>query len=617
MENDYGIIQCALNAEHCIPKIRSVVSHVNEGRLTIIFDQSTNTPKLESTYAIRSALNITPRIIGGAVGEWTSADTLVVAIAVRNGGTLYSPSQSESSDRGNDRSEENGSHVSGVVRILFREHGTLTLTAVDNITVLPLFTSARPISHKNSAKRDFRMKGVFATSGLTPVVISHQSIPAMSWSSGGWAVSLWLRLLQGPTGSYRTIFFKGDRAGLTADRTPSVWLLPHSNRLTLRVSTRDNVDLGAETTIELPLHEWSFLTFVFRNESSSERNATLIYSATVFVNGVLDVLVQYNEQDLSLWDAPLSDGDVTSLYSKGLGRDTEKNGHDKVRKESASVVAVEQALSLLIQARSSLIAVPSPSLLQNGDIGLSFPPEESSEAEFDRLFSDIASGLVGINGEAERKDRLSLAAALMQRWKEEDEKSQGQAEASCSEGAFFRRLDIFAEAAALGSGEALYFWAIQRIYGHLQPQSACGARASRAGRSRRATAKEEDANTLALLYALDMGEPRAMVPLAVRLLTGRGMSWMFGYTEGCGDGSKDRTEEVAEQWLVPKRFSMAWFVPFEAHVAEGILCLEQLVLLQWTGIILSGHFKHRARATRATYQRLWTTQLQRLQLTLL
>ena len=123
----------------------------------------------------------------------------VVAIAVRNGGTLFSPSQSESSDRGNDHGEENGSHVSGVVRILFREHGTLTLTAVDShslhrlsapcqvrvapcdevITVLPLFTSARPISHKNSAKRDFRMKGVFATSGLTPVVISHQSIPAM------------------------------------------------------------------------------------------------------------------------------------------------------------------------------------------------------------------------------------------------------------------------------------------------------------------------------------------------------------------------------------------------------------------------------------------------------
>ena len=272
-------------------------------------------------------------------------------------------------------------------------------------------------------------------------------------------------------------------------------------------------------------------------------------------------------KDLSLWDAPLSDGDVTSLYSKGLGRDTEKNGHDKVRKESASVVAVEQALSLLIQARSSLIAVPSPSLLQNGDIGLSFPPEESSEAEFDRLFSDIASGLVGINGEAERKDRLSLAAALMQRWKEEDEKSQGQAEASCSEGAFFRRLDIFAEAAALGSGEALYFWAIQRIYGHLQPQSACGARASRAGRGRRATAKEEDANTLALLYALDMGEPRAMVPLAVRLLTGRGMSWMFGYTEGCGDGSKDRTEEVAEQWLVPKSYGIP--LPRDYYVANS------------------------------------------------
>ena len=69
-------IQCEIPADNCIPAIRTVISFADRGKLSITFDQPTNMPSLESTYAIRSALDITPRIIGGAIGEWTSADTL-------------------------------------------------------------------------------------------------------------------------------------------------------------------------------------------------------------------------------------------------------------------------------------------------------------------------------------------------------------------------------------------------------------------------------------------------------------------------------------------------------------------------------------------------------------
>lgn len=55
---------------------------------------------------------------------------------------------------------------------------------------------------------------------------------------------MWLKLLEGPTGTYRSILFKGSPESGYAQRTPSVWLLPNSNHLTIRVSTELNADTG-------------------------------------------------------------------------------------------------------------------------------------------------------------------------------------------------------------------------------------------------------------------------------------------------------------------------------------------------------------------------------------
>lgn len=54
-----------------------------------------------------------------------------------------------------------------------------------------------------------------------------------------------MRLLQGPTGSFRAFLHKGSADGKT--RTPSVWLMPGDNRLSIRVSTEANPDLGELT----------------------------------------------------------------------------------------------------------------------------------------------------------------------------------------------------------------------------------------------------------------------------------------------------------------------------------------------------------------------------------
>ena len=211
----------------------------------------------------------------------------------------------------------------------------------EDVNIMPLFVQRDNLTlHSQSdslrfkrvdSGRAFYMKGLFAVSGTTPVVVAHESIPAMvglitptfsgnyviyltfSQQTGIWSVSCWFRLLQGPTGSFRTIFFKGDRLGRNAERTPSVWLLPDRNRFTIRVSTSSTPDLGeghdhilvgscittnvlcthetgAETTLDIPLHEWTFLTFVFQKDSG-----TLISSSSVYVNGLLDVRIQYGE----------------------------------------------------------------------------------------------------------------------------------------------------------------------------------------------------------------------------------------------------------------------------------------------------------------------------------
>ncbi len=55
-------------------------------------------------------------------------------------------------------------------------------------------------------------------------------------------MSGWLRLLDEPAGKFRAFLHKGSPDGHT--RTPSIWLMPDDNRLSLRVSTVDNPDIG-------------------------------------------------------------------------------------------------------------------------------------------------------------------------------------------------------------------------------------------------------------------------------------------------------------------------------------------------------------------------------------
>jgi hypothetical protein len=186
----------------------------------------------------------------------------------------------------------------------------------------------------------FEMKGVFAVSGKSPVTIYHQTNPSME--IGSWSISMWMRLLEGPTGSFRSLFFKGDKSGFDGQRTPSVWLLPNANRLAIRVSTAVNADSGADSTLEIPLGHWSFLTFVFNNNSqvledpksligiddefmnhktkSFLHNNIAPYDVSIYLNGALDVNLQFanvalgNQGPLQFFKDISHDGLTSVIY---------------------------------------------------------------------------------------------------------------------------------------------------------------------------------------------------------------------------------------------------------------------------------------------------------------
>lgn len=59
---------------------------------------------------------------------------------------------------------------------------------------------------------------------------------------------------------------------MSSGRTPSVWLLPDTNRMTIRVSTVKESDVAVESFIDIPSFKWTLVTFVFSNATGSRDN---------------------------------------------------------------------------------------------------------------------------------------------------------------------------------------------------------------------------------------------------------------------------------------------------------------------------------------------------------
>ncbi|KAJ1458209.1 hypothetical protein M885DRAFT_95578 [Pelagophyceae sp. CCMP2097] len=156
----------------------------------------------------------------------------------------------------------------------------------------------------------FEARGVLASAGAKALTLPAAELPRRG--VGDWALSLWLYVADGPTGAHRGVFFKGDPGRFGGHRTPSCWLLPDSNRLALRVSTVDGLDVGAETEAALETRKWTHLTFSFRNFSATGGDTT--YELSLVVDGVHDSTLTFKAKVTS------NDGALQ------VGRDPDRSG---------------------------------------------------------------------------------------------------------------------------------------------------------------------------------------------------------------------------------------------------------------------------------------------------
>ena len=156
----------------------------------------------------------------------------------------------------------------------------IVIPKVSNIQAMP----SKSLSQQVTPQREFRIRGPLALSGHETVQVGHKSLKSLQ--SDNFSLSFWIRLMEPPNGKFRTIFFKGDTSG---QRHPSMWLLPNANRFTIRTSTIIDVDVGAESKIDIPLNKWCFIALNFENNSFIlDPNNPHSYAITLFVNDMKD-----------------------------------------------------------------------------------------------------------------------------------------------------------------------------------------------------------------------------------------------------------------------------------------------------------------------------------------
>jgi len=98
----------------------------------------------------------------------------------------------------------------------------------------------------------------------TEYVFESSDLP--EGAEGHWTLSMWVRVNEGPTGEFRSIFHKGNSLG---ERSPAIWLHRQDNRLHCRISTKrvggDND--GINTVEQLPIDVWTLVTWVQRGRT--------------------------------------------------------------------------------------------------------------------------------------------------------------------------------------------------------------------------------------------------------------------------------------------------------------------------------------------------------------
>jgi len=345
---DDGIdyIECnessSLNCQVYVDQI-SVTKFDAGGKITLTFNQETNSPALLSSNSVHSALSFSPPVLGSIIGEWDEADSKLLYLYIDYAyymSILKSYEVDATSIKVNVRksfAKENikicpnntintpntivGSKIFKSLEFgLYDIHlvDMISMRIVKNITqkrvqikpcndvlFLPTFQGyslthllthslTHLLTHAQGDSMNstdlpgilYRMKGIVAIGPLITSLMIPYSI-AESLHTHEWSLSFWILCLENPNGNFRTLFFKGN--GNTNEKTPSAWLNQHNNKIIFRLSSANSKDEGVETTSEVITGAWTHIAVTFQAVTTTS------YTVCIYMNGKLDVKFKSNE----------------------------------------------------------------------------------------------------------------------------------------------------------------------------------------------------------------------------------------------------------------------------------------------------------------------------------
>ena len=128
------------------------------------------------------------------------------------------------------------------------------------------------------------------------VSVAHSD--AISAVAGDYAMALWFRPTQGPTGQWRSVTYKGDAGN---QRNFAIYLRPNDMRLHYRISTQDQWNDGGDSAQALLVGQWNHIAYVRRGNR-----------LTLYINGrqdsadTLSGTPLINDGQLYLGDSPFN-----------------------------------------------------------------------------------------------------------------------------------------------------------------------------------------------------------------------------------------------------------------------------------------------------------------------
>ena len=224
-----GIIKTPID-EDTEPVIEVIALNQDTRRLLIRFRDETNTPQLLSSGVLKQALAVIPDIFGTAIGEWTHPKELSILCEDAYITHVIQQYHTGNAIAAKVRNTAEPSHSNGSLELRLPEADTFQFFLVEgdndiysvisdtvNVSVsvcnVPLLPPMKLLPESFTVLPFIRFKGLLAISGRNGIILSSQSLPSSYRKS--WTISMWMFLAEGPTNSYRTLFFKGDSVKVT------------------------------------------------------------------------------------------------------------------------------------------------------------------------------------------------------------------------------------------------------------------------------------------------------------------------------------------------------------------------------------------------------------------